>query len=192
MIPSLLLLSGPSCIGKSPLVNTVRRFYPEWGSKLQKLMLFNNRAPRPGEVDGEDYHFRSHAEVISYQGKPGFITIPVRNDWQALELETIFQIQEQGKIPLFEGNPYLVEALREVGLFERIPATTVFLSPLSKEEIVYLRQPSRHVDLPVLVTQVMRKKQLRRKQKQMGLLSQPDLEDIEIRCQAAYAEMRYA
>ncbi|MET4049987.1 guanylate kinase [Rhodococcus sp. 1163] len=49
----LIVLSGPSGVGKSSVVRVVRRTLPElWFS-----VSVTTRAPRPGEVDGEDYHF---------------------------------------------------------------------------------------------------------------------------------------
>jgi guanylate kinase len=69
---------------------------------------------------------------------------------------------------------------------------TVFLSPLSREETEYLKAPERHVSLPDFVAEVMRRKLLRRTQRQKGTLSLPDLSDIETRCTSAYAEMKHA
>ena len=59
----LVILSGPSCVGKSPLRHALAKFYPEVWGRLQKLVLFNSRAPRPGEREGVDYHFRSRTQI---------------------------------------------------------------------------------------------------------------------------------
>jgi guanylate kinase len=128
----LIILSGPSCVGKSPLTRALARFYPAIWDRLRKLVLFNSRSPRPGERDGEDYHFRILADV------------------------------------------------------NRL---SIFLSPLSKDEIVYLTAPERHVRLPELVTDVMRRKLLRRTRRQKGELSLKDLENIETRASSAYREL---
>ncbi len=49
----LTVLSGPSGVGKGSVVAAVRRRHPEvWVS-----VSVTTRAPRPGEVDGEHYHF---------------------------------------------------------------------------------------------------------------------------------------
>jgi guanylate kinase len=53
----LVILSGPSCAGKSPLRTALAKFHPDVWERLQKLVLFNSRAPRPGEHDGVDYHW---------------------------------------------------------------------------------------------------------------------------------------
>ena len=43
----LVILSGPSCVGKSPLRRALATFYPQIWNRLRKLVLFNSRAPRP-------------------------------------------------------------------------------------------------------------------------------------------------
>ncbi|GAB3344393.1 guanylate kinase [Modestobacter lapidis] len=49
----LTVLSGPSGVGKGTVVAEVRRRHPEvWVS-----VSVTTRQPRPGEVDGEHYHF---------------------------------------------------------------------------------------------------------------------------------------
>ena len=53
----MIVLSGPSCIGKSPLDRALKKFFPELRNSWQSLVLYNSRDPRPGELDGEDYHF---------------------------------------------------------------------------------------------------------------------------------------
>jgi len=59
----LVILSGPSCVGKSPLEKALGRFFPELRQRLQKLVLYNSRAPRPGEMDGKDYYFRTREQI---------------------------------------------------------------------------------------------------------------------------------
>jgi guanylate kinase len=66
---------------------------------------------------------------------------------------------------------------------------SIFVSPLSREEIVYLKAPERNVFLPEFVTDVMRRKLLRRTRRQKQELSAKDLEEIEIRAGSAYREM---
>jgi hypothetical protein len=61
----LAILFSRSCVGKSPLAKALAKFYPELRKKLQPLVLYNSRDPRPGEVDGVDYHFRSREQIES-------------------------------------------------------------------------------------------------------------------------------
>jgi guanylate kinase len=48
-----VVLSGPSAVGKSTVVRCLRDQVPD----LQFSVSATTRAPRPGEVDGVDYHF---------------------------------------------------------------------------------------------------------------------------------------
>ena len=49
----LIILSSPSGAGKSTLTRRLR----EWDPKIQFSISATTRAPRPGEVDGQDYRF---------------------------------------------------------------------------------------------------------------------------------------
>ena len=49
----VVVLSGPSAVGKSTLVRCLRERVPD----LHFSVSATTRAPRPGEVDGVDYHF---------------------------------------------------------------------------------------------------------------------------------------
>jgi guanylate kinase len=161
-VARLVLLSGPSCVGKGPLVSALRRHHPELAAQLVPLVLHNSRVPRPGEADGVDYHFRSRAEIERLASSPGFVACDVRGDFQGLELAMIEGILDSGHDAFFEGNPFIPEMLREAGVLDQYPTLTVFLSPLTRDEIVYLRDPARRVDLASFVADVMRRKLLAR------------------------------
>jgi len=60
--PSLLVVSGPSGVGKGTLL---RKVFVESGLPLVMSTSVTTRPPRPGEVDGEHYHFLSLAEFES-------------------------------------------------------------------------------------------------------------------------------
>lgn len=63
------------------------------------------------------------------------------------------------------------------------------MSPLSKDEIQFLQESGSSVNLPDLLTDIMRRKLLRRTRKQKGELSLKDLENIEKRASSAYSEL---
>ncbi len=188
----LILLSGPSCVGKGPLASALKRHHPELATQLVPLVLHNSRAPRPGEVDGVAYHFTPRAEIERLASSRGFVAGDVRGDCQGLDLATIEQALEDGRDAFFEGNPFIPEMLREAGVLDQYPTLTVFLSPLSRDEIIYLQDPARRVDLESFVTDVMRRKLLVRTTRQKTHLSQVDLADIERRARSAIVELRHA
>ena len=85
----LVILSGPSCVGKSPLAKALARFHPELSANLQPIVLFNSRSPRPGERDGEDYHFRTRDRIERLRDQDRYVVMDVRGDLQALDLEDL-------------------------------------------------------------------------------------------------------
>jgi len=187
----LIILTGPSCIGKSPLDKALKRFYPALRENIQKLVLFNDRSPRPGEMEGVDYYFRKRQEIEAFRLDGNYIVMGVRGDLQALNLKELATTLKKNNV-FYEGNPYVAETLTTHPLLKDTPKLSVFLSPLSKAEIKYFLKPSMTVRLPDFVTEVMRRKQLRRKTRQKIELSMRDLDDIEIRASSAYREMKMA
>ena len=191
-MPRFVVLSGPSCIGKGPLFAALRRLHPDLAGRLKPIVLFNDRAPRPGEEDGVDYHFRPRNEIEALRERPGYVVVDVRGDLQALELDEIRRIIEEGQDAFFEGNPFVPSKLREAGVFDGFDTLSVFLAPLSREEVLYLRSPERRVDLASFVTDVQRRKLLHRIKRQKVNPSLKDMEDIEKRAASAIVEMREA
>jgi len=187
----LVILSGPSCVGKSPLYKSLGKFYPELSTQFHKLVLVNSRAPRPGEVDGVDFHFRTRAQVDSLRADHRYAVLEARDDLQALDVQELESLLRRGDV-FFEGNPIVAQALQTHPRLVGVNRLNIFVSPLSKEEITYLKAPARNVSLQELVTDIMRRKLLRRTRRQKGDLSAKDLEDLEARASSAYRELQGA
>jgi guanylate kinase len=187
----LVILSGPSCVGKSPLDKALGRFHPELRRGLRKLVLYNSRAPRPGEVDGVDYYFRLRSQVEALRANPRYAVLDVRGDLQAVDIEEL-RTRLEANNAFFEGNPFVGRALQTHPRLAGIDRLSIFVSPLSREEIVFLKAPERNVSLPNLVTDIMRRKLLRRTRRQKLELSAKDLENIETRAASAYGELKEA
>jgi len=188
----LVMLTGPSCVGKGPLHQALKRFHADLERRLQKLVLYNSRWPRPGEQDGVDYHFRARDEIEALRGQDGYIVLDVRGDLQGLDVGNLRQILDGEYDAFFEGNPFVPVELLHSPLLAGVPKLGAFLSPLSRAEIEYLKDTAPGVSLPAFVTDVMRRKLLRRTQKQKGILSLQDLKNVERRASSAYREMQLA
>jgi guanylate kinase len=186
----LIILSGPSCAGKSPLAKALARFHPDLSADLQSIVLFNSRSPRPGERDAEDYHFRTREQIEALCDRERYVVMDVRGDLQALDLEDLAALLRKGDA-FFEGNPFIGRTLQTHPKLQGVNRLSMFLSPLSRTEILFLRDQV-GVSLPDLVADVMRRKLLRRAQRQKTYLSLRDLEEIERRAGSAYGELKEA
>lgn len=186
----LVILSGPSCVGKSPLAEALAKHYRDLSDRLVPVCLYNSRPPRPGEVDGEDYHFRRREKIEALRDDDRYVVMEVRGDLQALDLRELEQLFEEGDA-FFEGNPAVGRLLQTHPSTQACERLGIFVSPLSRNEIAALLDlPG--VDIAELIRDVMRRKLLRRTRRQRGELSLPDLEEVERRCGAAYGELREA
>src|SRR5262249_7060941 len=159
----LVILSGPSCVGKSPLAKALARFHPDLSAKLQPIILFNSRSPRPGERNGEDYHFRPRDQIETLRHQERYVVMDVRGDLQALDLEELSARLTRGDA-FFEGNPFIGRTLQTHPTLKDVNRLGMFLSPVSRDEILFLRNHGR-ASLPDLVADVMRLKLLRRTQR---------------------------
>jgi len=107
----LVILSGPSCVGKSPLYKSLGKFYPELRTQFHRLVLVNSRAPRPGELDGVDYHFRTRGQVEALRENNRYAVLEARDDLQALDVQELESLLRRGDV-FFEGHPNVARALQ--------------------------------------------------------------------------------
>jgi guanylate kinase len=178
-------------VGKSPLFKALGKFYPEVHKRLHKLVLFNSRDPRPGEVDGVEFHFRTRAQVEALRKGSRYAVLEARTDLQALDMEELGRLLRRGDV-FFEGNANVARALQTHDRLANTESLSIFLSPLSRVEITFLKESERRISLEDLLTEIMRRKLLRRTRRQKGELSAADLENIEARASSAYKELREA
>ena len=187
----LILLSGPSCVGKGPLMTAMERFYPQVLKAWKKLVLYNSRKPRPGEQDGVDYHFRNRSVIEQLHDNERYLTADVRGDLQAVDLQQL-QTDIQHSDIFFEGNPFVVEKLLKTPQLRNVSHISIFLSPLTLEEIRFLQSQDDKIVLQDFVTEMMRRKLLRRTKHQKKNLCVKDLENVERRASSAFKEMQCA
>lgn len=125
---NIIIFSGPSGVGK----DTVRSLLNDEELNLGYSVSMTTRKPRPGEVDGTDYHFVSRDRFMEAieNGELLEYTQFVDNFYGTLASEVDALIQ-QGKNVLLEIE---VNGARQI--LEKVPdAVSVFLLPPSEEEL---------------------------------------------------------
>ena len=183
----LVIISGPSGVGKTPLHAALVRHRPDLAAGLEKLVLFNTRPARPGEREGVDYHFRPRPAVEALSADSRYALVEARGDLQALDLVALAERLRHGDA-LFEGNPFVAGRLLEARGLAAVPRLTIFVSPLSAAEISEV--PG--IDLASFVTRLMRGKLERRTMLQKGAIGAEDRATIERRAASALAELGHA
>lgn len=130
----LIVLTGPAGVGKGTVEAKLRADHPEiWLS-----VSATTRAPRPGEVDGVNYHFVSEGEFLAEERAGRFLETAVVHgmahygtplqpvlDHLAANVPTILEIDLQ-------GARRVKERAAELGM----EVVTVFLAPPSFDELV--------------------------------------------------------
>lgn len=127
----LVVLAGPTAVGKGTVSAYVRQHHPEiWLS-----VSATTRPPRPGEVDGVHYHFMDDEEFERQREAGEFL------EWAVVHGRAKYATP-RGPVErvLATGRPALLEidlqGARQVR--ERMPeALFVFLAPPSWEELVH-------------------------------------------------------
>ncbi|MCK5892221.1 MAG: guanylate kinase [Aeromicrobium sp.] len=125
----LVVLAGPTAVGKGTVTSCVRRDHPDiWVS-----VSATTRPPRPGEVDGEHYHFLSDAEFDRLVETGGLL------EWAVVHRAARYGTPRAAvEAQLRTGGPALLEidlqGARQVRA--AMPeALLVFLAPPSFEEL---------------------------------------------------------
>lgn len=134
----LLRVSGHSGAGKSRLLKEVE----ERGISLRRVVLYTTRSPRPGEVDGVDYHFVT-PEHIQRLPVDTYYAGPVREMLQAVNLVTLEEDLKTGELVIIEIFhrlwPGLERTMRE-RLGDQLRTTSIFLCALELEALRSLEE----------------------------------------------------
>ncbi len=126
----VVVLSGPSAVGKSTVVRCLRDRLPD----LYFSVSATTRAPRPGEVDGVDYHF------VTAQAFQDLIDRGALLEWA--EIHSGLHRSGTPAQPIREamrtGRPVLIEVdlAGARAVKQALPeATAVFLAPPSWQDL---------------------------------------------------------
>src|SRR5277367_385364 len=126
----VVVLSGPSAVGKSSVVRCLRERIPN----LHFSVSATTRAPRPGEVDGVDYHFVSSARFQQLIDEGHLL------EWAEIHggLQRSGTLAEPVRAATAAGLPVLIEVdlAGARAVKQAMPeATTVFLAAPSWETL---------------------------------------------------------
>ncbi len=124
----LVILSGPSGVGKDTVINAWQARNPD----VARVVAYTTRDPRPGELDGLDYNFVSR-EIFEAKAADGdFLEFKeVHGNFYATPLKDMEAMLSEGMIAILKID--VQGALTAMEL--RSDALTVFLMPPSVDEL---------------------------------------------------------
>jgi guanylate kinase len=136
----LVVIAGPSGAGKGTIVRRLLELYPE----LHFSVSMTTRAPRPGEVNGREYHFVSHDEFLRVRETGGFLEwFEVYGDLKGTPREAVERELRAGHDVLLELDVQGAMAVKA-----QFPdALLIFVKPPSRE-VQRERYLARHRDDP--------------------------------------------
>lgn len=125
---NLIILSGPSGVGKT----TLRRRVQKKIASLTFSISWTTRPPRPGEKPDQDYHFVSPSRFEKQITRGGFLEwARVHNDYYGTPLKPVRTWLRQGQDVLLDID---VQGARQVK--QKMPeAVSVFILPPSRQEL---------------------------------------------------------
>ncbi len=190
MSKKLILLSGPSCVGKSPLLKALPRVYPQLQYGVP--VLFSSRKPRPGEVEGIDFRFRSEEWIRALDQKQ-YLVGKARTIIQALDLHEVHSMFETFDTLVLEIYPTLGKAFQAHPATQKLPdfkLVTVFLSPLTDAETAEIQKNMGFPTPADAVAAVMLPKLIARSQNQGKLITPAEAADLQLRASRAWDEIQ--
>ncbi len=147
----LIILSSPSGAGKSTLTGRLR----DWDPQISFSVSATTREPRPGEVDGEHYHFMSHDAFRETVASDGMLEhAQVFGNYYGSPKAPVQAAIDAGRDVLFDIDWQGAQQIRNSSLAAHV--LSIFILPPSITEL-HRRLISRGQDAPEVIAKRMAK-----------------------------------
>lgn len=128
----LFIISGPSGVGKGTVIRHLKKIYPQFEYPISHT----TRKIRPGEKDGEVYHFISREEFEDKIENGEFLEWAQVHgrDYYGTWKETIINALKEGKVVVREVDVQGAQSIQQVLRPENL--VTIFLKAEDKEALI--------------------------------------------------------
>jgi guanylate kinase len=130
----LIIISGPSGVGKDTIIDELRRHERERGLEDRRhyVVTVTTRAPRNGEVDGVDYQFVSREEFLRIREARGFLEAnEVHGNWYGSPRDQVRAALATGKDVILKIDVQGAQVVKE----QVTQALLIFVIPPSMEAL---------------------------------------------------------
>jgi guanylate kinase len=131
----LVIISGPSGVGKDTIIDEMRRREVETGRVGDRhyVVTKTTRAPREGEVDGVDYHFVSRDEFLRIWHARGFLEAnELYGNWYGSPRQQVRDALLAGKDVILKIDVQGAQVVKE----QVSEALLIFIIPPSLETLI--------------------------------------------------------
>ncbi|SRR5258706_7329177 len=130
----LIIISGPSGVGKDTIIDALRRRERETGRDGHRhyVVTCTTRAPRNGEVDGVDYRFLSRDEFLAMHARRGFLEAnEVHGNWYGSPRDEVREALIAGRDAILKIDVQGAQVVKN----QVTEAFLIFVVPPSLEEL---------------------------------------------------------
>lgn len=129
----IFVIAGPTNAGKDTIM---KQLLADSNLNLVKVVTSASRPPRPGEVDGVDYHFYSREEFkTKIEAGDFFEWALVHNDYKGIQKSSIYNDIPKNKDIILQVDIQGFMNLKRTLDFDNYHLIGIFIMPPSMEEL---------------------------------------------------------
>jgi guanylate kinase len=162
-----VVVSGPSGVGKSTLINQLTDKYP---NSFAFTVSHTTRAPRPGEQNGQQYHFVSRSEFERMASEAQFVEFAeFAGNLYGTSKRSLLDVEQHGRIPLLDIE---IQGVRQIRRVPDIFPACIFIRPPSLEALEQRLRSRGDTSLEAI------QQRLQRAQRELQEIEEPGLYDV--------------
>jgi guanylate kinase len=125
----IVIISGPSGVGKDTIIRTLRKHYPD--PRRHFVVTYKTRQPRDGEVAGTDYNFVSLDDFLRMQVEGELLEASeVHGHWSGTPRDQVAEALAAGRCAILKIDVQGADKIKSI-----VPeALRIFVAPPSPED----------------------------------------------------------